>query len=144
MIYRSVRIYGHYIIIKGNNVTFYRHLIRDFNFIEQEGREKWTAYKFVRNVYDIWVPLHLKRICSVIDELPFGINFDVSQAIFSSNAGSQSSQRSEPEYTEMPGEDDSQPSVVGSQEVTPTSSFTAITDRASKRSRDQYGTGQQR
>jgi hypothetical protein len=62
----TVRIYGHYPIIKGNDTAFYRHPIRTFDFTELDGEEKWTACKFTKNVYDIWMPTHLKRICSVI------------------------------------------------------------------------------
>jgi hypothetical protein len=74
-----VRIYGHYPIIDGNKTTFYRHPIHHFSFIALDGKEKWTAYKFTKNVYDIWMPTHLKRICSVIDKLPLNIHFEVSQ-----------------------------------------------------------------
>jgi hypothetical protein len=42
---------------------------RTFDFTELDGKEKWTSYRFTKNVYDIWMPTHLKRICSVIDEL---------------------------------------------------------------------------
>ena len=77
--YDSVRIYGHYPIIDGNETTFYRHPIRDFSFTDQDGKEKWTSYRFIKNVYDIWMPAHFKRICSVIDELPSEVNFEVSE-----------------------------------------------------------------
>lgn len=43
-----------------------------------EGKEKWTAYRFTKNVYDIWMPAHFERICSVIDTLSPNINFEVS------------------------------------------------------------------
>jgi hypothetical protein len=66
---KSVRIYGHYPVIDGNKTMFYRHLIRMFNFIEFDGKEKWAAYKFTKNVYDMWMPTHFQRICSVVDEL---------------------------------------------------------------------------
>ncbi|EXJ82325.1 hypothetical protein A1O3_06138 [Capronia epimyces CBS 606.96] len=36
----------------------------------RNGLEKWTAYRFMKNVYDIWMPTHFKGICSAIDELP--------------------------------------------------------------------------
>ncbi|KAK0612593.1 hypothetical protein B0T17DRAFT_593504 [Bombardia bombarda] len=68
-----VKIYGHYPVIDGNKTTFYRHPIREFVL---ESKEKWTAYTFTRNVYDTWMPTHLKRICSVIDELPPDLNFE--------------------------------------------------------------------
>ncbi|CZR52123.1 uncharacterized protein PAC_02000 [Phialocephala subalpina] len=74
--HRMVRIYGHYPIIDGKKATFYRHPIHEFSFTALDGKEKWTAYKFTKNVYDIWMPSHLKKICSVIDALP---NFEVSQ-----------------------------------------------------------------
>lgn len=44
----TIRIYGHYPIIDGKETTFHRHLIRNFAFIEQDGKEKWTAYKFTK------------------------------------------------------------------------------------------------
>jgi hypothetical protein len=74
--HETVRIYGHYPVINGNKTTFYRHPIRKFDFTELKGREKWAAYRFTKSVYSIWMPTHLKRICSVIDTLP---NFEVSQ-----------------------------------------------------------------
>ncbi|KAK0264025.1 hypothetical protein LTR91_022791 [Friedmanniomyces endolithicus] len=75
----TVRIYGHYPVIEGKNTTFYRHPIRKFDFTEQDGKEKWTAYKFTKNVYDVWMTIHFARICSVIEELPPDIAFEVSE-----------------------------------------------------------------
>lgn len=77
--HRSVRIYGHYPVIDGEKVTFYRHPIREFSFVEMNGREKWTTYKFTKNVYDVWMPTHLERICSAVDQLPSGLDFQVSE-----------------------------------------------------------------
>lgn len=51
--HETVRIYGHYPVIDGNKPAFYRHSIRKFDFTELDGKEKWTAYKFTRNIYDI-------------------------------------------------------------------------------------------
>ncbi|KAH9205695.1 hypothetical protein DL95DRAFT_470350 [Leptodontidium sp. 2 PMI_412] len=76
--HRTVRIYGHYPVIDGKKTTFYRHPIKEFSFTSEEGKDKWTSYKFTKNVYDIWMPTHLKRICLVIDELPPDIDFEVS------------------------------------------------------------------
>ncbi|KAM0311005.1 hypothetical protein ACHAO8_007621 [Botrytis cinerea] len=77
--HRTVRIYGHYPIIDEGKTTFYRHPIHTFDFTALDGKDKWTAYKFTKNIYDIWMPTHLKRICSVIDGLPSGLNFEDSQ-----------------------------------------------------------------
>ena len=73
--HRTVRIYGHYPIINGIKTTFYRHPIHEFSFTTLDGKEKWTAYKLTKNAYDIWMPTHFKRICSVIDELPTRYQF---------------------------------------------------------------------
>lgn len=77
--HRSVRIYGRYPVIDGQKTTYYRHPIREFSFTEMDGKEKWAAYKFTKNVYDVWMPIHLKRICSVIDQLPPNLDFQVFQ-----------------------------------------------------------------
>ncbi|KAI4224380.1 MAG: hypothetical protein L6R40_008447 [Gallowayella cf. fulva] len=138
--HRSVRIYGHYPVIEGDKTTYYRHPIREFSFTEQDGKEKWTAYKFVKNVYDHHsLKLH-KMICSGIDDLPGGINFDLSQSASFSQSTPQSSQQSNAES--ILGEDDSQSSLLASQEATPTTSFTPTTERASKKPRNQRATDQ--
>ena len=74
---QSVRIYGHYPIIEGKTVTYYRCPIRAVNFTDLFGKEKWSTYKFTKNVYDIWMPMHFKRIRSVLDELPAEVDFSV-------------------------------------------------------------------
>lgn len=51
--HRTARIYGHYTLIDGNNTTFYRHPIHMFDFTALDGKEKWTAFKFVRNAYNV-------------------------------------------------------------------------------------------
>ena len=75
---QTVRIFGHYPIINGDKTTYYCHAIKKFDITNEEGKEKWTAYKFTRNVYDTWMPTHLERICSAIDQIPDNINFEVS------------------------------------------------------------------
>lgn len=76
--HRSVRLYGHYAVIDGPNTTFYRHPIHEFSFTTLDGKEKWRAYTFTKNVYDTWMPTHFERLCSAIDDLPPGVNFEVS------------------------------------------------------------------
>ncbi len=77
--YWIVRIYSHYPVIDRNKTTFYCHLIYEFSFMALDGKEKWTAYKFTKNVYDKWMPTHLKRICSVINDLLLDPDFEVSE-----------------------------------------------------------------
>ncbi|KAI9779203.1 MAG: hypothetical protein M1816_003643 [Peltula sp. TS41687] len=122
--HRNVRIYGHYPVIDGKVIKYYRHPIHAFDFTVLEGKEKWTAYKFTKNVYNNWMPSHFKRICSAIDKIPSGINFELSQsASFSDEPQIQASQQSFSSVTVLE-QDNSQASLVGSQDVTPNTSFT--------------------
>ncbi|PQE27748.1 hypothetical protein CJF31_00009976 [Rutstroemia sp. NJR-2017a BVV2] len=73
----DVRIWGHYAVIDGDDVKCYRHSILSFGFTDLNGKERWTAYRFVRNIYDLWLPEHFKRICLVIDMLPTDVNFEL-------------------------------------------------------------------
>lgn len=61
-------IYGHYASFETPEPRFYRYAIKQSCFTQQEDR--WTAYRFTRNLYDIFAPLHLKRVCDVLDSLP--------------------------------------------------------------------------
>ncbi|KAL7790397.1 hypothetical protein V8C37DRAFT_417462 [Trichoderma ceciliae] len=67
--HQSVRIYGYYPVIDEQEDKFYRHPIRNFSFTDLDGKEKWAAYQFTRNIYDTWMPNHFKKICSAIDQL---------------------------------------------------------------------------
>jgi hypothetical protein len=31
---------------------------------------RWVAYQFIRNVYELWMPGHFERLLSAIDNLP--------------------------------------------------------------------------
>jgi hypothetical protein len=124
----SVRIYGHYPVIDGPNTTFYRHPIHKFDFTALDGKEKWTAYKFTKNVYDRWMPGHFKRICSAIDEIPPDLDFEVSELLFSVGSGLPAVsedqnflQQSNPDTTSLAGNDDSQSNLAGS--ITPNTSL---------------------
>ncbi|KAL2056085.1 hypothetical protein ABVK25_003728 [Lepraria finkii] len=109
--HRSVRIYGHYPVIEGEKTTFYRHPIHEFSFTALDGKEKWTAHKFVRNVYNHHsLKLH-NIICLGIDDLPAD-----AESIL--------------------GEDNSQSSLLASQEVIPTTSITQATEPAFKKPRN--------
>ena len=136
---RSVRIYGHYPVIKEDKTTFYRHPIHEFGFKALDGKEKWTTLKFVKNVYDYYSPKLHKLICSAIDDLPAGNSFDLSQSASFFQPTPQRSQQSNAESAL--GEDDSQSGFLASQEVTPTTSFTQTTEPASKKPRNQRAGG---
>ncbi|KAI1092911.1 hypothetical protein F5B19DRAFT_501885 [Rostrohypoxylon terebratum] len=75
--HQLVRIYGYYPVINEKGTNYYRHPIYTFDFTTLDGRDKWTAYRFTKNVYDTWMPDHFKRICSAIDQLPSELDFNV-------------------------------------------------------------------
>ncbi|KAF2866025.1 hypothetical protein BDV95DRAFT_585652 [Massariosphaeria phaeospora] len=133
--HRSVRIYGHYAVIDGAKTTFYRHPIHTFDFTALDGKEKWTAYKFTKNVYDTWMPTHFKRLCSAIDDLPTELDFDVpslQDSGLSQDLESHHLSRFIAGSASRTGDEDSQ-SGIG--DTTPDTSFTQ--QEATKRSRRQ-------
>jgi hypothetical protein len=74
-----VRIWSHYVVVKGEDYTFHRHSIAKFDISPTaEGDQRWKAWTFVMNVLDFWVPDRFQRICSAIDMLPADLNFEVS------------------------------------------------------------------
>ncbi|KAH7630644.1 hypothetical protein B0T09DRAFT_356872 [Sordaria sp. MPI-SDFR-AT-0083] len=68
----AVRAIVELFLITGKDTKYYWQPIRNFVFTELDGKEKWTAYRFNKNIYDIWVPDHFKKICSAIDQLSLG------------------------------------------------------------------------
>ena len=124
----SVRIYGHYAVIDGTKTTFYRHPIHNFSFQILDGREKWTTYQFIKNVYDAWMPTHFERICSVIDELPAEMDFNALQRLqdsrISQDLGSHRLSQSNMELVSSSEGLDSQSVIVDAANITPDTSFT--------------------
>ncbi|KAI0388850.1 hypothetical protein F5Y17DRAFT_172469 [Xylariaceae sp. FL0594] len=118
----SVRIYGYYPVIEGENTKYYRHPIDRFDFTAPDGKDKWTAYRFTKNVYDVWVPDHFKRICSAIDQLP-SVDFNVP-ALSESTGLSQGLENlaAESDSASLPVDEDDQSNKVG-QVATPGTSF---------------------
>lgn len=55
-------------------------------------------YKFTKNVYDVYMLIRHKKICSDIDDLTTNINFDFSQSVSFFQSESQSSQISNVEF----------------------------------------------
>lgn len=132
--HRSVRIYGHYPVIDGKDTKYYRHPIHDFSFTALDGKEKWTAYRFVKNVYDLWMPGHLDRIRSAINQLPSGVDFDVP----SISEGTGLSQPLESHHLDAePASEpkENQPTHAERQVVTPDSSFAVPGSKRQKNTR---------
>lgn len=62
-----IRMYEHYALIKEKNTLFYRHFIKKFDFISENDEEKWTSYKFMMNVLEMFYLIHHERICFIVD-----------------------------------------------------------------------------
>ena len=138
--HRSVRIYGHYPVIDGKDTKYYRHPIHTFDFTALDGKEKWTAYRFTKNVYDTWMPAHFKQLCSAIHDIPADLDFSVPQLPEGSGLSQELESHHLSETTE-PGplsRENSQLSFEGGV-ITPDTSFT---DRAPKRARKGRTAGQ--
>lgn len=84
-----VKIYGHYPVIDGAQTTYFRHTIKEFNFKSEKGKERWTAYKFTMNVYNIFMPQLLDLITSAIDDIPAEMNFGVTPTLDGADGGSE-------------------------------------------------------
>lgn len=134
--HRSVRIYGHYPVIQGDETTFYRHLIREFSFHEADGKERWTANMFTQNVYNLWMPKHLDRIRSIVDEIPSGLDFEVLPLPETSELSQDLESRRLtgflPEPESLSEELGSQSGIVDARNITPD---TSVTGQGAKRSK---------
>ena len=132
--HHTVRIFGHYPVIEGKKTTFYRHPIHEFCFTALDGKEKWTAYRFTKNMYDTWVPSHFQRISSVIDQLPTDLDFELSgqsECRFPEHSGL--SQELESRHLSQSDADSASLAVHGNnqsglQNITPSTSVSQSTD----------------
>ena len=84
---RIVNLYGHYAVANDeaeHGLDFFRYDIALFSLTMYDGRERFKAYNFVRNVYDNFAPEHLKRIRDAAAGLPApasrtGLSFATSE-----------------------------------------------------------------
>ena len=113
---RIVRIYGHYTTIEKRVASFWRHPIREFSFAEQDGKEKWTAYQFTKNVYFGFMPKLHRRICSAIDQIPLDAAPSLLRSILSQQLPPDASFGSTDLESEQPGSQELALSAPGSQE----------------------------
>jgi hypothetical protein len=140
--HRSVRIYGHYPVIDGKDTKYYRNPIRTFDFTELDGKEKWTAYRFTKSVYDTWMPAHFERLCSAIDKIPADLDFSVPQLSqsFGLSQGLDRHRLSESTELESLPREPSQQIISDAGDTTPNTSFTG--QGAPKRPRKRPAAGQ--
>lgn len=115
-------------MIKGKDTTYYTYPIYKFDFTSLDRKEKWTAYKFTKNIYNTWMPTHLDRIRSVIDKLPSDFDFEVpllpEETGLSQDLESHHLSRSFTEPESLPEEHGSQSGIVDAGNITLDTSFT--------------------
>ena len=119
--HEAVRIYSHYALIDGDQTSFHCQTIRKFDFTEQDGIERWTAYMFTRDGYNTFAPTHLNRIRTAINQLP--------------DPEIRPSLRSNPGSFSQLEEDDIQSSVADSQELMPTNPSSQPTEPSVKKTK---------
>ncbi|UZP38154.1 hypothetical protein NXS19_005970 [Fusarium pseudograminearum] len=111
----------------GKNTKYYRHPIHEFSFTALDGKEKWTAYRFTKNLYDAWMPAHFKKICSAINQLPANLDLDVlslPETGLSQDLESHHLSQSDADTVSLPAEQDNRSSDTGQEKGTPGTSFT--------------------
>ncbi|PON29482.1 hypothetical protein TGAM01_v201731 [Trichoderma gamsii] len=67
----EAEIVAHYPVILGETTEFYQQIIASFVFTDSRF-DKWMAYRFTKNMYEVWMPAQFQWICSAIDQLPEG------------------------------------------------------------------------
>ena len=66
----QVKIYGHYAIIEGTKLTFYRYRVKTFTLGPGEDTGSWKkTHDFVREIYSEFYPTHLKRIQDALKQM---------------------------------------------------------------------------
>ncbi|KAL8650891.1 MAG: hypothetical protein Q9210_003554 [Variospora velana] len=88
---------------------------------ELDRKDKWTTFKFTKNVYHTWMPTHFTRLCSVIDALPADLNFELHSSEQTGLSQDLSALNTEPALSAQ--DDDSQLQPLDPLE-TPDTSFT--------------------
>ncbi|KAI9674642.1 MAG: hypothetical protein M1822_009046 [Bathelium mastoideum] len=136
-----VRIWAHYLFIKGKDYTFHRRSVAKFDISPTvEGDQRWKAWTFTMNVFDLWVPDHFKRICSVIDMLPVHSDFELSDLSQSQQsdpelASSRSGLSQQVEGYSLADEEAVPDSQFSNQPITPNTTTTGSSDSKKKRAK---------
>lgn len=78
---RRVRINAHYARFVDasdkRDVHIHQCPLAAFDILEDDGAARWKCYRFVRALYDEWIPAHREWLASLIDDLPDAVDFDV-------------------------------------------------------------------
>lgn len=70
---RVVNLYGHYAVPDGtegqDSFRYFRHDIAMFSLTLYEGKERFKAYAFIKNLYDRFAPQHFSRISKAVQAM---------------------------------------------------------------------------
>ncbi|KAF2431957.1 hypothetical protein EJ08DRAFT_669782 [Tothia fuscella] len=122
----SVRLYAYYPFIDGDKVTIWR-CTADRYYLDP--KTKWRSWTFTTNVFSIFSPMHLKRICSAIDDISSDLTFSRTSETQSSESPQQLEHRgstSEPSELSQQLEHhrlNDEPETPDSQKITPNTSI---------------------
>lgn len=94
-----VLIYGHLAMVEPvfpEGLKYYRYPIVMFSFTVGHGADTRKPYNFIMNVYEKFVPIHLKRIKDAVEQLPrpsekTGLSCTVSEMPLDESASQQES-----------------------------------------------------
>lgn len=81
------KVYAHYAVVEGATEKFYRCFLNSFDFILHGERKR--TYDFVRAVYHIFYPLHLKRIRDALSKMEDQPNVSIASSEITSESASQ-------------------------------------------------------
>lgn len=61
----SIESYAHYPVIQGEKIAV--HVDKIFSFCIMPGQDQWRSYRFVKNIFETWAPMHLRRILDALE-----------------------------------------------------------------------------
>jgi len=65
---QDARLYGHYAKVRGKRWEYYRYKVKKFDLMQQDGLV--AIHNFVRNIFQTFLPKHIKRIKDALAALP--------------------------------------------------------------------------
>ncbi|KAL7917716.1 hypothetical protein ACQKWADRAFT_306066 [Trichoderma austrokoningii] len=88
----TVRIHAYYPEINGDETSYWRETLREFDIGSDGGKDKWTCYQFTLNVCQLFALPLVERLKAVIDELSDPLPQPMEQAATPEDASVQGSQ----------------------------------------------------
>jgi hypothetical protein len=84
-------IMGYYPVLDGNTWKIHAHELDHVCLITSDEDSQYKTYRSIMQVYKVWMPTHLNRLRSVLDEYSVNLNFDGSIVSNTSRTAAQTS-----------------------------------------------------